>query len=147
MVSVNLIFHIVSAVIFVALIWYLLHLQTQVAFLRELTSSLTVHQTKLKVDWPEAFLRRFAEAYGIRFVSSAPAETRAQSAPQKIDLKLWSEAQNSLGLESIEWSGDRCRLEVRQKLDLESWRVRLEASFQGKILFDLSPSSASSKGV
>ncbi|MBC7533510.1 MAG: hypothetical protein H7318_18215 [Oligoflexus sp.] len=147
MVSVNLIFHIVSAVTFVALIWYLLHLQTQMAFLRELTLSLTAHQIKLRVDWPEAFLRHFAEAYGIRFVSSVPAKTRAQSAPQKIDLKLWSEAQNSLGLESIEWSGDRCRLEVRQKLDLESWRVRLEASFQGKILFELSPSSASSKGV
>lgn len=147
MVSVNLIFHIVSAFTFVLLIWYLLHLQSQMVFLRELTSSLTARQGKLKVDWPEAFLKRFAEAYGIRFVSSSAAKAGAKSPPQKIDLKLWSEVQHVLGLESIDWSESRCRLEVRQKLDLESWRLRLEASFQGKITFELSPSSASSKSV
>lgn len=147
MVSVNLIFHIVSAFTFVVLIWYLLHLQSQVAFLREMARSLTVPKQKLKVDWPEAFLKRFAEAYGIVFVKSSAEKSSPKASPLKIDLKLWADAQQCLGIERIDWSESRCRLEVRQNLETESWRQRLEASFQGKITIELSPSSASSMGV
>ena len=147
MVSVNLIFHIVSAFTFVVLIWYLLHLQSQVAFLREMTKSLTVPKPKLKVDWPEAFVKRFAEAYGIGFVNSSSGPSAPKSPPLKIDVKLWADAQQSLGIERIDWAESRCRLEVRQNLESESWRQRLEASFQGKITIELSPSSASSMGV
>lgn len=147
MVSVNLIFHIVSAFTFIVLIWYLLHLQSHVAFLRELASSLSTAQPKMRVDWPEAFLRRFAEAYGLRFEQSSPSKGAERLPPQKIEGRLWAELHHSLGLEGIDWSPPRCRLEVRRKLDLDAWRMRLEASFQGKITIEWSTSSASSKGV
>jgi len=152
-VSVNLIFHIVSALTFVVLIWYLLHLQSQVAFLRDLTGSLSSAHPKLKVDWPEAFVRRLAEAYGISFqlLPAVGADAKLQKLPpQKIDIRLWAELHQQLGLEAIEWSAARCRLRVRRNLDLDQWAARLEASLQGKISVEWSASfsfaSSSSKG-
>ncbi len=151
MVSVNLIFHIVSAITFVTLIWYLLHLQAQVAFLRELANSLGSRQAKLKVDWPEGFVKRFAGAYGIRFAAltdAAGPQPKAQALPPlRIDVRLWAELHQALELESIEWSGTRCRLKVKRDIELEAWRMRLETSLQGKITFEWSTSSASSKGL
>lgn len=143
MVSVNLIFHIVSAFTFIVLIWYLLHLQSQIAFVRDLTNSVTSPRPKLKVDWPEAFLKRYAEAYGIEFSARESAVApKEKPAPQKIDLKLWAELHQSLGVESIEWALPQCRLKVRRNIELDAWRMRLEATFQGKILIEWSTASS-----
>ena len=140
MVSVNLIFHIASAITFVVLIWYLLHLQSQMVLMRQLVTSLTSPQQKIKIDWPEAFLKRFAEVLGIRFQSNG-----SKLPPQKIDLRLWTELHYTLGIEAIEWSAPRCLLRVRREIELNSWRERLEASLQGKITIEWSPTTASSK--
>jgi hypothetical protein len=130
-VSVNLIFHVVSALTFVLLIWYLLHLQAQRAFLRMLLSSLTLAQPRVVVDWPQAFVRKLASAQGLPFSSEAKDMGQAQ----RIDVKLWAEVHATLGLESVEWQKGSLRLGVRRSsgADLESWRLRLEASLQGKM--------------
>jgi hypothetical protein len=141
-VSVNLIFHIVSAFTFIVLIWYLLHLQSQIAFVRDLTNSVTSLRPKLKVDWPEAFLKRYADAYGIEFKVKESPNASPKPAPQKIDLKLWAELHQSLGVESIEWALPQCRLKVRRNIELNAWRMRLEATFQGKILIEWSTASS-----
>ncbi len=131
MVSVNLIFHVVSALTFVLLIWYLLHMQAQLTFLRTLVSSLTQAQPKVVVDWPQAFLRKFAAAQGLSFVSHVKTEGKAQ----KIDVRLWAQLHASLGVELIEFHEKSLRLKVRQSesSELEAWRSRLESSLQGKI--------------
>ncbi|RZA23731.1 MAG: hypothetical protein EOP10_11910 [Proteobacteria bacterium] len=131
MVSVNLIFHVVSALTFVLLIWYLLHMQAQLTFLRTLVSSLTQSQPKVVVDWPQAFLRKFAAAQGLPFISQVKTDGQAQ----KIDVKLWAELHASLGIEAIEFHEGSLRLKLRRSGDseLESWRSRLESSLQGKI--------------
>ena len=140
MVSVNLIFHIVSVITFVVLIWYLLHLQSQLGFMRDLMSSLGSSQSKVKVDWPDAFLKRFSSVLGVRFESSGQ-----KLPPQKIDLRLWSDLNRAVELDKIEWSVPHCVLSVRREEGLDLWRQRLEASFQGKITIKWS--KASSKGV
>lgn len=129
MVSVNLIFHVVSALTFVALIWYLLYLQAQLSFLRTLMNSLSLTQPKVLVDWPSGFLKKFASAQGLAFRSSGPESPAAQ----KIDLKAWSELHAALGLVAIDWAGDVLRLTVRRNQDLESWGSRLETMLQGKM--------------
>lgn len=132
MVSVNLIFHLVSALTFAALIWYLLQMQAQLTFLRTLTDSLTLTQAKIVVDWPHAFLRKFAAAQAISFEQSG-----AEGPPaQKMDLKTWAEVHAQLGIQSIECLGDRIRLRVRRNEDLESWKSRLESALQGKIAIE-----------
>lgn len=139
MVSVNLIFHVVSALTFAALIWYLLHMQAQLTFLRTLTDSLTLKQPKVVVDWPHAFLRKFAAAQAIPFVQSGAESPAAQ----KMDLKAWAEAHARLGVQAIDWAGDRLRLTVRRNEDLESWGPRLEGALQGKIKIEWIESSPS----
>ena len=129
MVSVNLIFHVVSALTFAALIWYLLHMQAQLTFLRTLSDSLTLKQPKVVVDWPHIFLRKFAAAQAIPFIQSG----NESPAAQKMDLKAWAEVHAKLGLLAIEWAGDRLRLTIRRNEDLESWGPRLEDVLQGKI--------------
>lgn len=129
MVSVNLIFHVVSALTFAILIWYLLHLQAQLSFLRTLNDSLSLSQAKVILDWPQNFFRRFAGAQGIVFEEKG----KHVGTPQKMDLKLWAEAHAALGIRSIDWDENRVRLSVRRTADLDSWGPRLEASLQGKI--------------
>ncbi|MBC7659226.1 MAG: hypothetical protein H7249_05910 [Chitinophagaceae bacterium] len=142
MVSVNLIFHIVSAITFVVLIWYLLHVQSQMVFMRQLLRSLANPGRTVKVDWPEAFLKRFASVQGIAFQSNG-----VKVPPQKIDLRIWTELHTQLEIERIDWAAPVCRLQVRQESELKSWGERLEASLQGKITVEWSSSKASSKDV
>ncbi len=136
-VSVNLIFHIVSAITFVILIWYLLHLQSQLGFLREVMASLASGQSRVKVDWPDVFLKRLAAALGIAFQTSGQ-----KLPPQKIDIKLWAEANRELGLTSIRWSVPTLGLGVAREPDLSGWQARLEESFGGKIKIEWSKASA-----
>ncbi len=129
MVSVNLIFHVVSALTFAILIWYLLQVQSQLSFLRVLSDSLTQSQAKVVVDWPEAFLRKFAAAQGIAYLDQG----KASHAAQKIDVKLWAELHAKLGIQAIERNERLIRLTVRKNADLPEWGSRLESSLQGKM--------------
>lgn len=129
MPSINLLFHVSSALTFAFLIWYLLRLQSKLRTHSQLMACFRSEQKSVLVDWPDTFLQGFCETFGIELEWQ-----RERLPPQRIEREPWVKAHADLAIQSIRCpDAERCVVRVARSRDLESWKSKLEASLQNKL--------------
>ena len=129
MVSVNLIFHLSSALILGFLIWYLLGLQTRLRIHAQLWICLQKETRQIRVERPDIFFANLTTALSIELHWDAP-----RLPPQKIQVDPWVHAHAALGIQAISCAeANRLAIRVNRANDLGTWKQKLEASLQNTI--------------
>lgn len=131
--SINLVFHVASALAFLLLIIYLLKLQAQVQFSRLMWRSLDPQRSKVYVDWPENFLAKLGEAWDVNLEGESP-----KTKPCKIHLETWLRAGAQLTIVAMRWSaGNQMILIVRKLPPPGQWEADLEKALSQTIKVSL----------
>lgn len=129
MPSINLLFHVSSALTFAFLIWYLLRLQSRLRTHSQLLACFRSDQKSILVDWPDAFLRSLCETFGIEFDWQ-----RERMPPQRLERDPWVKAHAALAIQRIGCrDAGSCVVRIARPADLDSWKSRLETSLQNKL--------------
>lgn len=137
MMSMNLVFHLFSAVLAFVLAWYVVRLRAQQKFSQQLISGAGVGGGRVFVDSPYRFLKRFAAMMGITFDSDDRAET--DSSLVKIDgsalLRICLEyGVFSIRIESNDQDRQLIRLSARKVPGSSSSAdAAVAAAFNGKV--------------
>jgi len=97
MIGINFIFHVVSAIAFAAMIYWLLQMSRNQRFLLSLLQVGRGQQSRLLLDWPQGFLKKFCRALAIPLT----IDGRFVAAPLKIDPGSWVRLFLSHGINSI----------------------------------------------
>lgn len=130
MLSLTLVFHVVSALAFLVCIVWIVRLNQERRFWRQIWEASRANpQKKWILDWPHSFLRKICHTMGCRFESSAHADR-----PCRIQLQVWIELDRLARIEGI-------RLEKQNKLLIflannlasqqqSEWVSRLEDSLE-----------------
>lgn len=142
MMSVNLMFHISSALAFLLLIYLLLRQEQRLRFHAELWAALAGGKTRkpVLVDWPQRFFERLCQAWQVPF--SWPAGHREATA-QKIDPAVWVACHAALGIRAIEGQeGLRLRVLVNRPDLAGEWPTALARALGGRFTVELWPFEA-----
>ncbi len=136
--SLNLVFHLVSALVLIVLVWALLRQQKTQSFERKLWLSLDSTQKTVYVDWPHSFFRALGSAWGIKV--SWDSSVLAQ--PTRIDLRTFVLCHVELGFIAVELIEPKSlRLLVRQEDGEGLWGKRLEEALSHHFRIELALSS------
>lgn len=134
MASLSLIFHLVSALVFLGMGLWLIRLRAGAAYTRRLFACLPGRsgdgRPPVLVDWPPHFLQRYCQAFGIPL--EAP-RTRPDGAPVRIRPAPWLELVCQQGIRRIrcgkEGMSPRIGVQlVAGRADGQAWEDKLRDS-------------------
>ena len=124
MQGLTLIFHLLSALVLVALSWWIFRLQAQQKLQRRLWAELRSPGQRVDVNWPGLFLRELCLALGIQH------DLEVKGRPCPIQLFTWLDFHLQFKILSCKLSQDdrlklQCQLPVENRDD---WQLRLRTA-------------------
>ncbi len=133
MMSVNLMFHLSSVLVFFVLIYFLLRQQQRLRFHERLWALIGSRQSSVRVDWPRGFLESLCQAWQLAFSwDSGPGIA------QRIDPKAWVDCHLALGIIAIRSPREgQLLVEIREPDPNGQWQKTLEAALSGRYRVEL----------
>ncbi len=143
MQSVNLIVHIVSGLVVVALVWAILRQQKQLQFHKRLWDTRISDKNSVFLGWPRPFFESLAEVWGVQVDGVIDGDQ-----PLKITLEAWVLCHVELGILRIESLAERHLCVWVKRPDVRGdWADRLMQALSHRFRIELKVSSQSTASV